>query len=33
MNATDTNAGGWEKSELRGRLNSGDLWALLPSEL
>lgn len=33
MNATHTNAGGWEKSELRGRLNSGDLWALLPSEL
>lgn len=33
MNATDTNVGGWEKSELRGRLNSGDLWALLPSEL
>ena len=32
MNATDTNVGGWEKSELRGRLNSGDLWALLPSE-
>lgn len=28
-----TNAGGWEKSEVRGRLNSGDLWALLPSEL
>lgn len=33
MNATDTNVGGWGKSELRGRLNSGDLWALLPSEL
>lgn len=33
MNATDTTAGGWEKSELRGRLNSGDLWSLLPSEL
>lgn len=33
MNATATNAGGWEKSELRGRLNTGDLWALLPSEL
>ena len=33
MNATDTNVGGWEKSELRGRLNSGDLWSLLPSEL
>ena len=33
MNATDANAGGWEKSELRGRLNSGDLWALLPAEI
>lgn len=33
MNATDTNVGGWEGSELRGRLNSGDLWSLLPSNL
>ena len=33
MNATNDNAGGWEKSELRGRLNSGDLWALLPAEI
>lgn len=33
MNATNTNAGGWEKSELRSRLNTGDLWSLLPSEL
>jgi len=33
MNATNENAGGWEKSELRDRLNTGDLWALLPSEL
>lgn len=33
MNATATNVGGWEHSELRGRLNSGDLWALLPGEL
>lgn len=33
MNATDTNVGGWEKSNLRGRLNSGDLWSLLPAEL
>ena len=32
MNATKTNIGGWEKSELRERLNSGDLWALLPTE-
>ena len=33
MNAANANAGGWDKSELRGRLNSGDLWSLLPSEL
>lgn len=33
MNATDTNIGGWEKSDLRGRLNSGDLWSLLPAEI
>ena len=33
MNSTDTNIGGWEKSDLRRRLNSGDLWNLLPSEL
>ena len=33
MVATRTNAGGWEKSELRAKMNSGDLWALLPSEL
>ena len=33
MNATHDNAGGWEKSELRDRLNSGDLWALLPAEI
>ena len=33
MNATKTNIGGWEKSELRERLNSGDLWSLLPAEL
>lgn len=33
MNATGTNVGGWEKSELRSRLNSGDLWSLLPAEI
>ena len=33
MNATDTNVGGWEKSELRGRLDSGDLWSLMPADL
>ena len=27
------NFGGWEQSELRGRLNSGDLWELLPAEI
>ena len=27
------NFGGLEQSELRGRLNSGDLWALLPAEI
>ncbi len=26
MNATDTNAGGWEKSELRTKMNSGEIW-------
>ncbi len=24
--------GGWEKSELRSRLNTGDLWSLMPSD-
>ena len=33
MNSANTNVGGWEKSELRSRLNSGDLWSLLPGEL
>ena len=33
MNSTDTNLGGWEKSEIRARLNSGELWSLLPSEM
>ena len=33
MNATNVNTGGWEKSKLRSRLNSGDLWALLPTEI
>lgn len=33
MNATKTNVGGWEKSELRARMNSGKIWNLLPSEL
>lgn len=32
MNAASTNAGGWEKSELRRKMNSGEIWNLLPSE-
>ena len=32
MNATNTNAGGWEKSELRGKMNSGEIWNLMPSD-
>ena len=33
MNAANSNPSGWEKSELRSRLNTGDLWSLLPNEL
>ena len=32
MNATLTNAGGWEKSELRAKMNSGEIWNLMPSD-
>ena len=32
MNATDTNAGGWEKSELRTKMNSGEIWNLMPAD-
>ncbi len=32
MNATDTNVGGWEKSELRAKMNSGEIWNLMPSD-
>ena len=32
MNATDANAGGWEKSELRQKMNSGEVWSLMPSD-
>lgn len=32
MNATDTNAGGWEASELRAKMNSGEIWNLMPSD-
>lgn len=30
MNTTATNAGGWEQSNLRTSLNSGDIWNLFP---
>ncbi len=33
MNATNTNIGGWEKSEIRKSLNSGEFYASLPSEI
>ena len=32
VNATDSNAGGWEKSELRQKMNSGEIWNLMPSD-
>lgn len=32
MNADDTNAGGWEKSELRAKMNSGEIWNLMPAD-
>lgn len=32
MNATATNAGGWEKSELRQETNSGEIWNLMPAD-
>ena len=32
MNATDTNKGGWEKSELRQNMNSGEIWGLFGSD-
>ena len=32
MNASDTNAGGWEQSELRQKMNSGEIWNLMPSD-
>ena len=30
VNPTATNAGGWEKSELRAKMSSGDIWNLMP---
>ena len=32
MNATHTNVGGWEQSELRKKMNSGEIWNLMPSD-
>ena len=32
MNATATNTGGWEKSELRAKMNSGEIWNLMPAD-
>ena len=32
MNATDKNVGGWEKSEIRAKMNSGEIWNLMPSD-
>ena len=32
VNATNTNAGGREKSELRAKMNSGEIWNLMPSD-
>ena len=32
INATNTNAGGWEASELRAKMNSGEIWNLMPSD-
>lgn len=33
MNAIEINAGGWEASELRQEMNSGEIWNLMPTEL
>ncbi len=33
MNATKTTVGGWEKSEIRSKMNSGEIWSLMPHEL
>ena len=32
MNPMNKNAGGWEKSELRAKMNSGEIWNLMPSD-
>lgn len=33
MNVANTNPGGWESSELRAKMNSGEIWNLMPSNL
>lgn len=33
VNSKDSNVGGWEKSDLRKRMSSGDIWNLMPSDL
>ena len=32
MNSTNTDIGGWEKSEIRAKMNSGEIWNLMPSD-
>lgn len=32
MNSAMSNAGGWEKSRLRQKMNSGEVWNLLPPD-
>ena len=32
MNAASSNTGGWEKSELRQKMNSGEIWDLFPDD-
>ena len=32
MNVSDSNFGGWEKSELRAKMNSGEIWNLMPAD-
>ena len=32
MNSTDTNVGGWEKSEVRSKMNSGEIWNLMTGD-
>ena len=32
VNATNTNTGGWERSELRAKMNSGEVWNLMSND-